>query len=314
MRRSAVRWVGVLALAVAGVLALGTSPAFAKSYEMTRVWIDATVAPDGSMTVVEERTYDFTGDYTFAFWELDKGGADGLEVLGMAGPEGEYTKTSDSGIDPNRTPQTYTVVDYGSYYDVRAYFRAEDVEHTLTLRYKVYGAATRWQDTAELYWKFIGERWDLPAEDIRVHITLPGGVGREDVRAWAHGPLAGEVVLNDDGTVDLLLADLPALTFVEARVLFPAEALSGRLWCHRRCCRQCSTRKVRGHVRPTATASWPAWSSGARCCSRGSCRRWRSSSRSCTGASTARSTTRSSRGSTSAICRRTCAPPRCPRS
>jgi len=82
------RWVCVVALTLTGVAALGTPAAFAKSYEMTRVWIDATVAPDGSMTVIEERTYDFTGDYTFAFWELDKGGADGLDVLGMSGPRG----------------------------------------------------------------------------------------------------------------------------------------------------------------------------------------------------------------------------------
>jgi len=93
MKRWAMRSGFVLALALAGVLALGTSGAFAKSYEMTRVWIDAQVAPDGSMTVTEERTFDFTGDYTFAYWELDKGGSSGIEVLSVSGPEGEYTRS-----------------------------------------------------------------------------------------------------------------------------------------------------------------------------------------------------------------------------
>ena len=226
MKRWSVRSGFVLALALAGMLVLGTSAAFAKSYEMTRVWIDAQVAPDGSMTVTEERTFDFDGDYTFAYWELDKGGSAGIEVLGVSGPEGEYARSEYNDIDPNRTPQTFTVVDYGYYVDVRPYFRAENTEHTITLRYRVLGAATRWQDTGELYWKFIGERWGLPAEDIRVHITLPGGVVRDDVKAWAHGPLTGDVIINDDATVDLILDKLPVETFVEARVVFPAEALA----------------------------------------------------------------------------------------
>ena len=226
MRRWLVRAGAVVALAMAAAIALGVPSAFAKSYEMTRVWIDAQVAPDGSMTVTEERTYDFTGEYTFAYWELDYGHASDIEVLGISGPEGEYAFSDIYGEDPNRTPQTYTVADNGVVVDARAYFRAADTEHTLTLRYRVAGAAKRWQDTGELYWKFIGDRWDLPSEDIRVHISLPGGVTRDDVRAWAHGPLEGEVVLNDDGTVDLILAKLPALTFVEARVAFPAEVLA----------------------------------------------------------------------------------------
>ena len=112
MKRWSVRSGFVLALALAGMLVLGTSAAFAKSYEMTRVWIDAQVAPDGSMTVTEERTFDFDGDYTFAYWELDKGGSAGIEVLGVSGPEGEYARSEYNDIDPNRTPQTFTVVDY----------------------------------------------------------------------------------------------------------------------------------------------------------------------------------------------------------
>ncbi|MDY0341454.1 MAG: DUF2207 domain-containing protein, partial [Coriobacteriia bacterium] len=227
MRRWAMRGGLVLALVLAGALLVGAPAAFAKSYEMTHVWIDAQVEPDGSMTVTEERTFDFSGEYTFAYWELDKGGSDGVEVLSVTGPEGEYARSEYNDIDPNRTPQTFTVVDHGSYYDVRPYFRAADTEHTITLQYRVLGAATRWQDTSELYWKFVGERWELPAGDIRVHIALPGGVAHDDVHAWAHGPLTGDVSINDDGTVDLVLDRLPVETFVEARVTFPDDALSG---------------------------------------------------------------------------------------
>ena len=223
LRPAALATILTLALAFS---ALAAVPAYAKSYQMTRVEIVGEVAPDGSMLVTERRTFDFEGDYTFAYWELDKADSDGLEVIDLAGPEGPYAYTGLSYIDPDRTPQTYSVIDYGSYYDVRAYFRAADTEHTITLRYRVLGAAKRWQDTAELYWKFVGDRWELGASNVSVHIVLPPGVTRDDVKAWAHGPLSGNVVLNDDGTVDLIVDRLPVGTFVEGRVAFPAETLT----------------------------------------------------------------------------------------
>lgn len=216
----------LVVLAAALGATLFAAPAHAKSYSMTKVDIEAEVQPDGSMIVTEQRTFDFNGDYTFAYWEIDKGGSDSLEMLGLSGPEGAYTRSELSYVDPDRTPQTYTFIDYGSYYDVRAYFRAADTEHTITLTYRVAGAATRWQDTSELYWQFVGDAWELPAEDVTVHIALPREVTRDDVRAWAHGPLTGDVNINDDGTVDLIVDRLPTGYFVEARVLFPAGALA----------------------------------------------------------------------------------------
>src|SRR5690606_41433623 len=50
-------------------------------------------------------------------------------------------------------------------------------------------------DAAELYWQFIGDDWDIPADHVRVELTLPAGAG--DVRAWGHGPLHGQVDIED---------------------------------------------------------------------------------------------------------------------
>jgi uncharacterized membrane protein len=224
MRGRAIRLAVVLVCAAVLVAVLG-GVAYAKSYSMSQVEILAEVAPDGSMLVTERRTFDFSGDYTFVYWELDKADAERVEVLGVAGPEGTYALTDDPMADDTRPPQTYRVLDYGTYYDVRAFFRAADTQHPVSLQYRVYGAAKRWQDTAELYWKFIGDRWELDSRNVRVHIVLPEGVTRDDVKAWAHGPLTGNVTLNDDGTVDLVVDRVPAYTFVEGRVAFPSESL-----------------------------------------------------------------------------------------
>jgi len=85
----------VFAAAVALAWALAAAPpAFAQSYSMTRVDIEAVVQRDGSMLVTETRTFDFDGGFTFAYWELDKSapadaGSDvTVTVIGMSSPEG----------------------------------------------------------------------------------------------------------------------------------------------------------------------------------------------------------------------------------
>ena len=65
------RAAAVLALVLL-VLVLAPSQALAKSYEMTQVDIDATVNTDGSLTVVEDRTFDFSGTYHYCYWDLSK--------------------------------------------------------------------------------------------------------------------------------------------------------------------------------------------------------------------------------------------------
>ena len=55
---------------------------------------------------------------------------------------------------------------------------------------------------------------------------LPPGVTSDQVRAWAHGPLNGTVTIEPDASVVMKVDPLPAYTFVEGRILFPAAALS----------------------------------------------------------------------------------------
>lgn len=43
----------------------------AKSYECPRVVIDATLNNDGSLSVTEQRTFDFDGSFTAVWWTFD---------------------------------------------------------------------------------------------------------------------------------------------------------------------------------------------------------------------------------------------------
>ncbi len=204
--------------------------ALAKEYAIDSVDIQAGVSPDGSLSVQEARQLTFDGDFSRVYWILDKGGSSGITVTGVTDDRGTtYTPMNDTSAidDPtHRVPGTYLVVDTGDTVEVHVFHSSSNETRTFTLSYVAAGAAKRWQDTGELYWKLIGEGWAVPTAKFSALVRVDGVTSKDQMRAWAHGPLTGVVTINDDGSVALKANDVPAETFVEVRMAFPSEALS----------------------------------------------------------------------------------------
>ena len=215
-----------LTFALAAAVLVIPTVALAKSYEITDCTIDSRIAPNGDLAATVHQTFDFDGDFTRVYWTIPKSGTTGIAIAGVQGPDGRHTLTETT---TGRPPGTFRVTDEGYQVLVEAFFRLSDTTATFTMRYRALGAVTRWSDVGVLYWKFIGATWDVPMDDVEVSIELPKGVARDEVRAWAHGPLYGTVTIEPDASVVLAVSPLPPMTMVEARVTFPAEALPGAL-------------------------------------------------------------------------------------
>ena len=214
----------VLMAALLVACALSLAGCGGKSYSITDCIIDSRVAPNGDLTVVVKQTFDFNGDFTRVYWDLPVAGTSAVDIVSVAGPDGALTPTTAEG----RPPGTFRVTDNGASVRVEAYGGFSDETDTFTMAYRAAGVVQRYRDTAELYWQFIGyNAYAVPMDDVRITIHLPASVTRDQVRAWAHGPLNGVVSIEPNASVLLTVHPLPANTRVEARVLFPSEALSG---------------------------------------------------------------------------------------
>ena len=209
------------ALLVAIVVLVVAPGALAKSFSISDCTISSTIARNGDLTATVRQTFDFDGSFTRVYWTLPKKGTRGIDVLGVNGPGGPLQQTE----APGRPPGAYRVTDEGSEVLVEAYFALSDTAASFVLEYRALGAATRWSDTSELDWQFIGPVWAVPMDRVRVTVAPPAGVAKGDVRAWAHGPLWGNVAILPDATVVAAVAPLPATTMVEVRMVFPAAAL-----------------------------------------------------------------------------------------
>ncbi len=194
-----------------------------RSFYFPSVVIEAEVRQDGSMLVVEERTFRFDGRYRGAWVYIPlKFNATIRDVtVGEGGLIYEQKPVGTQDI-----PGVYYVDYQGDQVYIDWSFEANNEDRTFIISYVVDNAVLVHNDVAELYWQFIGDEWDEKTDYARVILYLPEGAAAESIRAWGHGPLDGSVRIVDAATVEWIVEDLPARTFLEGRVAFPLQLVT----------------------------------------------------------------------------------------
>lgn len=226
------RFASVCAL-VALALLLLPAAAHADGYSMTQTYISATVEADGSLTVVEGRQFDFDDDINGVFWEINtgsnqQGGTAGVDVLSVEEEDTAFNKVDsankgDSGV--------YTVEQAGDGVRIKVFSPHESGDSAIYyVSYTMTGAVMNWADTAELYWKFVGDGWSADSDDVEMEVRFANAaagtaaVKGDNFRAWGHGPLTGDVSLDaDEPMVTYTIPCVHQGEFAEARIAFPSD-------------------------------------------------------------------------------------------
>jgi uncharacterized membrane protein len=240
--RSVRRALSVLGLAFGLVTFVAPSEAGSKSYRFTDVVIDATILHDGSLELVERRTFDFEGSFSTAYFTIDWA----PELI----EDFRVTRTAPNGADE---PLSVDIQRLLSQFKATWHFSVTDELATFRISYRVRCAVDVYEDTSHLLWQFVGTGWPEPTERVHVKLHVPGRATGDvparpsevckpvpvtdlphieaqplatgEVRAWGHGPLGGEVRIPDPQTVTFDVQDLPPRTFVEGSVLFSPDSV-----------------------------------------------------------------------------------------
>ena len=226
------RFASVCVLVALALLLLPVA-AHADGYSMTQTYIGATVEADGSLTVVEGRQFDFDDDINGVFWEINtgshqQGGAAGVNVLSVEEDDTAFNKVDsankgDSGV--------YTVEQTGDGVKIKVFSPHESGDSAIYyVSYTMTGAVMNWADTAELYWKFVGDGWSADSDDVEMEVYFANAaagtaaVKGDNFRAWGHGPLTGDVSLDaDEPMVTYTIPCVHQGEFAEARIAFPSD-------------------------------------------------------------------------------------------
>ncbi len=188
-----------------------------KSMDIQRVNIEAEILKDGTMVVNEYRTIYFEGQYNgfYQNLKLDRGVSITDIEVSENGTLYQYNPGNDYG-----PPGTYLTKDEGNNILVDWSIDAYNETRTFLLEYKVHNQVKIHDDIGELYYQFIGDETDIPQDNVTVTLYLPEGSKEEDLRAWGHGPLSGNVELINSQEVSWYIDTLPPRTFLEGRVTF----------------------------------------------------------------------------------------------
>ena len=222
------------------VMCAGIAPtaAHAKSHECMSDTINATVATDGSLRVIDARTYSFEGRYTLTAAVLDPppGGmviVNGVSVIDENGVTTQLVEVPFQGSwrtagGPASGHYSVDVAENTVY----AFSTTEDAKKTFVFDFTYTNAVTQYDDVSVLYWQFVGPNWDVDTEDVNayVHLPVPPGqsvIGGENAYAFGHGNLNGSVSFDADGVVDFAVPRVREGSFAEMRVAFPASWTPG---------------------------------------------------------------------------------------
>lgn len=193
---------------------------YAKDYSIPKVNIEVAINKDGSAFFIEERTYAFDGQFSFGYYNLPKQGFDSLEDFLIYEDETLYKKEN------SKLPKTYYIEDLGNYYKINFFYSASNETKAFKFVYKLNGVTKVYEDYGEFYYKLQGTGWDKTVGIFEAYIRFLSPIPIEDYYIWAHGPLWGKIEKVDEKTVYLKVEDIPANTFLEARILIPSYYFS----------------------------------------------------------------------------------------
>lgn len=244
LHRSVIGFLFAACFMLAALLLFAPQTAFAKSYDMPNVSINAQIQTNGDLQVVEQRQFDFNGSFSAVWWnynDLPSGAQLSIDSVRMAHVDdsgvvqNDWTTLSSVPFQldwreeggPGKTVYSFDEPEKTVY----AFFNESDSRVVFELTYTVKDVVQAYSDVGELYWKFIGSEWEEDSSNISLTVSLPVPSGTtieagENVRAWGHGPLDAVVAINSDGTVTYQVPHVSAGSYVEARILFPTEWLS----------------------------------------------------------------------------------------
>lgn len=214
------------------ILIFGKSTVIAEQKIIISNWnVNSSVMEDGSLNINEYITFKFNDKFNGVYRSIVLTGTEGISNLRI------YEKTPYRDIEYKKVDKAskgdknvYTVDIEKNTAEIKIFSPSKSKEQkTFNLVYMMSKVSTRYNDTGELYYNFLGKENETPIENFNVNIGFLYNFDKDKVKIFAHGPLNGTVKFINNNTVNLNVKDVPKKTLVSGRILFPKEFLDKKL-------------------------------------------------------------------------------------
>lgn len=236
-----------LALLVLCLALMAPAAAFAADYQCTRADLVAQVETDGSVTVTDQRIFDFSGEeeksetLTWLYQGFPEDADLTITHVRMAALDGDDNVVGDW---VNLEPTTFLLSwrgggrpesDAWSYDQFQsklyAFVRNLPDRAVFEVSYSVAHAVVAYDDAADFQWLYAPRDYAVAMDDVHATVVLPMPADAfvepgENVRAWGHGPADGTVDVAYDGSVKFYDPLVAPSAYAEGRVMFPVQWLT----------------------------------------------------------------------------------------
>ena len=194
----------------------------------------ATINPDGSMDVVE--TWDIDIRYTntlYKTFEMDEDKFSEITNVKVKeitdGTSKEFTDINEEMYHVTKDCY-YGLVNSKGKFEIAWGVGLDDTfdRRTYEISYTVKDAIAKYNDYAELYWQFIGEDFEIDADEITGTIILPEDANDlDDIKVWGHTEnLNGEIYVTALNEITFEVNNFISGRYVEVRSLFPKDMIT----------------------------------------------------------------------------------------
>lgn len=192
-------------------------------YEIERLDIVANIERDGSLEVEERVIYDI-GKINGILYNIDALGYGKFTDLQIFYEDDGEFKQARNNTAPSEGNFTVSVDD--GLYKIKLYAPSQNERKEFIFRYNLTRGVTVYRDIAQLNRKMVGKEWQNSIGNISVTVNLPENVKKDDIYAFGHGPLTGNIEILDGKSVRYTLNDYRPGEFLEVNLLFPKNILT----------------------------------------------------------------------------------------
>ncbi len=187
------------------------------AYEIESLDIVANIERDGSLEVEERVVYDI-GKINGILYNIDALGYGKFSDLQIFYEDDGEFKQARNNTAPSEGNFTVSVDD--GLYQIKLYAPSQNERKEFIFRYNLTRGVTVYRDIAQLNRKMVGKDWQNSIGNI------PENVKKDDIYAFGHGPLTGNIEILDRKSVRYTLNDYRPGEFLEVNLLFPKNILT----------------------------------------------------------------------------------------
>lgn len=217
-----------LALGLALIMLAINLPLRAKAEDKLTIplWdVEAELLENGDLSISEDITFDFNDKFNGVFREVILDGTSGISEIGVQEVLRNELRNYQLVEDASKgDSDVFLVKEKKDRVIIQIFAPSQEQERVFRIRYRIKNVATRYNDTGELYYKFLGKENETPIDLFKVNIKLPPHNNESKIKVYAHGPLHGKISKKNN-TYTLSVTDVPTDTFIEGRILFPTELI-----------------------------------------------------------------------------------------